>query len=662
MKIKPLLQKTFLWDTSAEEAFFALTLWGVGLYLTFSAVLWLWVEGFIPTPFLENGNDGISVTVPIVWGWAASLSIYAVWRFACFYFDVCRPRWWLISSFFGIIILYLTGLYVIGHNSATDAVPMGWVIVTSTFVFWIFPALLLTRVRCRSYFANALTWSSGGLIIAFVATYAHFYFKEVKFGGDPRYTPWEDFCIGLAQWYHLAGTDWLWLTLLGLGLLLAGYLLTAKLFAEAARIPLCRMFGRAVLTLWVLAAITYLVFLVMALRASGQAAQNVKDLEQRFGRPVNMETLAVYYFTGDRPNAEFWRQIKVLKQRCCAKNTSGIPNIVPPGLALEWRQMLETTRDPLEQWEKMFAGVIPPDNYQFRRGQGYEIWSPMLWSIHQFCIIELKKLYLALLDGDTGAALKIYRQMKHAEDSMLRQFGHNTNTWKWCLYLRLRALQWLLESGKLSGDELAVLSSDLQTTEQTVPVMAERMLYGEAVQFLDIFNMYGEGTNYHSDMMTLPLQSLRCIMPQLWWYAAMDKVCATGIMKNIDQDTDAAKRQIFVVSRYVSSLPLTDKVLRYLTMDIRAAEVMIRAARYRLEHGSYPEYLDDLPLDLKSGKMLQYSKGEFPVKLDIADKFNDNWNVYGVTETIPAVVCWQPQTQADKPGAGNILFWLRIKP
>lgn len=665
MKLKSLLKKTFLWDTPAEEAFFALTLWGIGLYLTFSAVLWLWVEGIIPTPFLPNGNDEISVTVPIVWGWAALLSMYAVWRFACFYFDFCRSRRWLIINFCSLIILYVSGLCAIGHDSQTHDIPiMGWVILTSAITFWIFPALLLTRVRCRSYIANALTWSAGSLIIAIVVTHAHFYFKEVKFGGSPQYTPWENFCINLAQWYPLAGVGWLWLTLLGLGLLLAGYILTAKLFAEAAQIPLRRMFGRAVLTLWGLAAATYLFFLLMALLASNQAAQNVKDLERRFGRPVNGETLAKYYFANEQTDAEFWQTIKVLNQNYEKNDNIGIPDIIPPELAQEWRQAFETTRDALEQWEKMFAGVIPPNEYLLTQGQICWYWTPEHHYIRQFCDIELKKLYIALLDGDICTALSRYDRIKHAEDSLLRVIDFaGIFDWYFCVRVRLTALQWLLESGRLSGDQLQTLADGLITTEQTIPSLAERSLYGEAVQGLDFFDMYGQGTPYY-DIMGFPLETLRYTMPQLWWYAAKDKAYLAGYFNTPDLDgmaIESWQQQVFVVSDEL--LPQTSIKLSVhkLTARLHAAQIMIAAAKYKLLHGSYPEHWDDPA----SANPIQYSKGDFEIKLYTGEKINNNWYYKDVVQTFPAIICLDPQTKPDKYGVircRDILFWLRLKP
>ncbi len=635
--MKNWLAKLSFKDAPAQGAWFAITLWGLGLYVIFSLLLALTVSGLVP---FGNHNPGVAVWV--ILGLLVGLTIYLGLTLFRFYYLSCQktPKreiaFWVVFALYGIMVATS-----INYGGAA-----GFVIATALFGAWLFPLLLIPKIRWCCYLAHGFSWTIGALLLIAMLLRAvaekSNVFGLVPGRSEPGY--WTKMIVN----HELSGGGWIFLVLLSLVLILAGYLLTAKIFGDVWAVPFRKMFGKGALTLWELAAATYLVFLVMANIASRQTAQDIKNLEQRFGRPMTAAALGKLYLGNDQPNPEFWKNIAKYFDRCDTKvdtiDFGYPPDTIPAPLLTQWRKQFDNA--DLAAWEQAFAGNIPPEARQHEPGTLAFMTLANLNALRQFARLELWRIRFALMDNNIQDALAAYCRMTNIDDFLLRE----TNligglVWMSCQNIRLDALQLLLESGKLSNAQLQTLAASLQATEKQIPVMQERCLYSEAVFGLDVFDMIGRGfETYDTKHKTAPYQTLRFLAPQLWWYAAKDKSYMARHY-NISSfaamaDPDGAKNAMLISGMMMPGLRPVAAKFDGLTARLRAAGVIIRAVEYQHRHGEYPQTLDNLPLDPFNNQPLQYRSGPCEVEKSAVIRNGDDWKIVYQPETVPGVISW----------------------
>ncbi len=673
--MKNLLKKLWPVDCSGKGVFFTLTLWVIGLYFLISVFIFLAM-----IDVLKNSQEDCLQSLLLI---AMISTLGAAFKLGWFYYRESKPRCWLRWLFWPAAIFSVTipiGVSIQNLDHLFFAVP-------GFFIFWFLMLLLLPKVKWYYALGNALAWAGGILIVLTIFLNARSPYKCIsKFpGGDGNFDEYDrsfgphDY-IGInsfwsiPKFFDFSAADWFYFLLLGVAFLAAGYWLLAKIFAGIDGLPWRRMFGKGVLALWSLAAATYLFFVMTALWQNHQSAQNIKLLTQYFCRPLTMAALGEQYYNGDQPDMKFWSVLD--NQRFESNNISDKINFygeplsdMPPEELVEARQKFARLEPILTRWEQAFTtqNPAPPLKRKYLPGKEMELIFydvPIIKSFHDW---ELWRLRFALADKETALALQIYQRIKTVDDILLRENNLcGISNWLYCENQRLDALQWLLESGRLTDLQLQAIKTDLQTTESQIPVIKERWYYGDTVARLDVYDRIGYGFRELPNLpLSPPLYYLQWALPQVWWVQEKEK----------NQDTRLMIRE-YVKNDNIASWPRSNfnTQLKCLTARLRAAKTILRAIEYKQQHDHYPETLDNLPLDPFTGQPMQYHAGERQIVQTYLITANDPWNDRRRMVTAPVVICWSvgPNLKDDQ-GKGwspyipyhepdDAAFIVRIKP
>lgn len=673
--MKLLLPKLLAREGSGKSVFFTFTLWIVGMYfvasclLSFEQLSWPRYFGF--------EYDLLSLSIVLTLGFAA--------EFGYFYYRKSKPRRWLRWLFWPTVILSVAiTVWAISADSGYFLLA-----VPGFFIFWFLMLRLLSHVRWYYVLVNVLCWA-GSLLIAlstmvigaspyrcdeklgahnsdgfwylYPGYYDRSFYYDIK-GEAPVNWLWT-----IPQFFHFSGNDWLWFMSLGVALFAAGYLLLAKIFADTETIPWRRMFGKGVFILWGLAAVIYLTFAVWSFVINQRTAENVRCLEQRFGRPVTIAALGQQYYNGDQPDMDFWRKLTEISEKDLAINKkvkfneNPLVELTPEQLTL-CRQKFALIAPGLTQWEQAFTArnPAPPWERQYLPGKEYEIVFYPAKLVSWFGFDETWQLRLALEDHNLDLAFQAWERINTVNDILLRENNWpSISIWIICQNRQLDALQRLLEPDRLSGAQLETISTRLSQIESQVPVMHERSIYGRTVAEWDYYDRIGHGYRERADLPSVPpLYYIKWILPQLGTFFATEKYKAMrDFVKQYITPPGDAKNHEYYYKQYDE-----------LTARIRAAQSVIRTIEYKQKHGHYPETLDDLPLDPFTGKPMHYHFGEWQIAQRYLKIPDDDWENQWQIKTVPAVISWSvgqnlkdDQNKSYSYNSDDIAFVVRIKP
>ncbi len=654
--MKRFWSKLIFRETPARGVFFALTLWGAGLYLLGSLLFAGWVCGWVgggnEWPPIQRGCDLRNLWIPL----AASLvlPLYFLWMTVRF----CRSR--RLGLMFGLIlvappmwVLLLPVVNVLG--GPFPALRNGW---NSGLFFLLLPLLLLFCGSNWKWAAAALVSWGLGLLMCIVASNGMMTWGAL----DPsqQWLAEQTRFLGVAGWAVWGGAALL--------LLLAGYLFSAKLIAVSGEVRFRSLFGKPVLVCWGVAAIVYLTFTVMAFSADWKADRRLQALEKQFGRPLTPEALEKFYYRDGRGDAAFWAEMEQrnLKEAIPESEIPPKQAVFSSGQLAQIRGKFEKSRNRQEEWEKAFSGPIPHLDLNFRRGQLFFLEFPNLWMIRKFDRLEMWRIRFALADGDFGTALAAYERIGAANRALGRElFLIGGLVWVSCEDLRLDALELLLESNRLSGEQLRRFSQELSETEERIPQVQERAMYGEAVGLLDAIDLWNSG---HSQMLVVfPFSKEACrlvsrksfflFFPQLRWWNGLDTAEAFGQYATPPQmDSKPGSHAPRLLSSFCAPMGGILRRFTELTARVRAMRGLIAAELYQREHGEYPEKMADLPLDPFSGKPLLYGKGEFRMVVAEKPPAPDDWKHRPHTIPVSAVQVWSVGQNGKDDNGLNIRF------
>ncbi len=680
-RLKKLLRHIFYWDSPAQGAFFGLTLAIVGTWLLLSLFHFLWTQGAFGWIWLPMWDDcSASWSVKAFVDAAAILLLYSltltVRSYAFFSHQRFQVWIWLVPIPFFVALT--AGVVVAGL--------CGSLLVCCITFCWLFPLLLLSKIGWRLWLGHALCWSLGLLVCDVVRSNLNNVLEHLI--GSPKLPKFlQLFSLSIQEVLHLRGAGWGWLLVAGFFLLLLGYLLTARLWARAAGLPYRQIFGRGVAILWLLFGINYLFQLCLAWQGVKEANQAVAALEQRCNRPLTAQALGELYYNGEQPDPDFWQSIKTLRENSkplpSELSALSVPHIeFPPEAMRQVRQRFQDIEAELSQWEQMFSGSIPPPALSYKRGHLLTLLLPHLGPIRDFNRRSCWRVRLALKAGDVNAALAACERQANANNALLRETTLiGTQVWRVCTELWLDSLEMLLESRALSDEQLNALTPRLKTTEKQVPVMHERAIYSEAVMELDLFEMFAitrETGNEEFDN-SARWRDFRYFVPQLWWYAALDKANIARTFMVSDFSEMPERKDIgrpLLLSSMLLPSNAAGKKFHGLTARLRAMQVLIMAEQHRRRHDDWPEQLENLPEDPFTGEPLRYHCGDCVLRVDVAtwDEESSLWSVDAQQRTVPAVQVWsvgpdmiddnglQAPTQPDGRRPDDIRAILRLKP
>lgn len=648
--MKKLLQRVLFWDAPAAGAFFGLTLVGITVWLLPSFFFFLWANGSwggLWPPFWDGALPPGLIGFEVATGLLLSYAIFLVFRF---YGSFCRQHYSPPGMWLALVLLAIS----LTTASVASGV-RGGIGVSIVFFAGVFPLLLLPKISCWLWLAQAGCWSLGILLSGVLLRYlaiplCSYHLGEGFFFIQPAYRT-------IPIQLHLSGSDWVWLAAAGVLFLLLGYLLTALLWARAADLPCRRLRGRGVTSLWLLGATAYLLQIILAINASQAAKRKVDALEQRFNRPITALALGEMYYQGEQPDDEFWKLETelFLNNKLFAGEFSEFdrfPEELPATAMLQWREHVRSIDDGLSRWENLFSDNVPPWPRRYCRGELSAMLLPHFSHIRELNRVALWRVRLALDDGDATAALAAAKRQADINDVLLRE----TNlvggmVWIACVNLWLKSVEQMLEAQALADEQLLALTSQLKAVATQVPLMQKRSLYSEAVHLLDNFEMLGEGRAFVAfpevPFESVPMRKLRFFSPLLWWYAAKDKAYLARAflvdhLTEIAPPNPADNPPLLLSSLMLPALRQAGERFHAVAANLLAMQALIKAELHRRAHGTYPERLENLPADPFNGEPLRYRHGvcHFTVTIAEWNETSRQWRVVRQARTGPGLQAW----------------------
>ncbi len=651
--MKSWLRKLFYLDDPAQGAFFALTLWGVGYYWLFSltAVFQDWGSIWRPLPLIVL-LSGLAI-FPLCYLLMA-LSFYD--RLIGAYHEV----WIGFLVWIGLLVAFNVLILNLG---------IVWNVVGVAAFMFLLQLMFCGRLCMCMLGAVAVLLSGGGMaVILFWSVLSGYLYVSFI----PEYV-WR-----------------LWVGI-GLPLMLISYLCFAGFFAGIGKKSFRSMFNRPVLALLASAGAIYLIFLVMVIFAKWECTGEWTALERHFGRAVSTEALKRYYYAKREGDHAYWDKFDDIRPQFGdfkRSETLFIRNpfvVLSPDDLICFREQWSPAENQVREYEAHFSGDIPLPALDFRKRPLSRIESPAYWRLDRFLQLEGWRIRLLLADGDVSSALKVYERMTGVNRFLLQDIALDHGTaWQAATGLQLDALQLLLESGRLSAEELRMLGDGLQNIEAGMPALQLRALYTWAVAANDEHDMLIEGfrdEDFESkDLPPFPLRAVRFFVPQCWWNALRAKAEAARYFRITDFNQLPSPKDWEKMS-IIGQLMIPDQSIGTKFDEalarLRAMRGLIAAEECKLKYGDYPATMPDLPLDPFSGKPLLYRKGACPYRVtqmqwgsDPTSESGWSWQTETADAEVPAIQVWSVGPDrvdsggvSDRDGgADDVRAILRLKP
>ena len=576
--MKKLLSKVFFASDCARGAAFAMTLFTVGnyLWLSFFLMALLRLGDFVP---------------PVVWSFVVGAVLMTIYALAVAVASVVR--------FVGILRRE-------------------------------------RRFRALWYLLPAAACLAAG-VIGFLRFFPPYGQASVALGfyfWRDFYKPWID-----GGFHDVAPQYWAAFFLVALLLILAGGMLLTAMFSAAEGRKLHSAIGRATPTVWGVFALWYLVTLGMALCESREVAAVRAAVEARFGRPLTAAALGSLYREGGPIDAKFWQRQKEYgdalplvkedprpgeeerKEEYPFANFD-LPDRPTPEALAWYGRYCHDNRAALARWEGCFDRVPPLPARDFVHGRLIAMPLDYVHPQRYFVRMERNRLSCALASGGVEMAWACYRRMGNA-GTMLQKLPFLISHLAWIAveHYRLTGVEKLLESRLLPDTRLNELDADLAALELAIQRCHRQAMYGEATSDLDTFTALEEGLIDYSRWMYETYRKpggragafapYRWIFPQAWYHAALEKeaLLRLYLAEDFTKCVPSSNRVLIMSNMLLPSFHNSGRKYYALTARVRGMRALIRAEKYRRQHGEFPKTLDDLPEDPFTGKPLIYEIG-----------------------------------------------------
>ena len=603
--MKNLLKKLFYLDHPAEGVFAATTLLFASLWIAPALCLLCggWAD-WTPSQLFHGQNlPLIFLLLPLI------PILYWLVLFVRFHqSEILRrkPKWTSPGMLFSLAVLFaamvfapwVPSLYGIGYGFCLLLVLPVWVIppvsLPEQWEYWLARGLCWTGAfLCAVHFLKCLrlTWN-----------YEWFYGMSTTTVRDGNYSPGKDLLI-------------VWL---GVILFLAGYLLSAKMYAAAAGIPFKKIFGFPVKITLGIGAAVYLVSGGMAVFQHRAADRTASELGVFFGYPLNAAGVnALLRKTGwadgiqgrDRKQEHSWDRYST-HPYLWIRN----PEIIfPATVRKQWRTEIEQFQ-PLKALENelekpLQSGFIPVEDGSAETASNY-------WFIFgKFCGFERWKIIFLLEENKVPEALAALKRMENALEYYRRNPVNLHHLIWYDAQYRLNAMERLLADGRVPEAELKRWGADLEQREKEIPEQERLSIYQHTIRINDAFYRLAHGCH------SLPLYPLRWLYPPVWYYAELDREMSLSRFRHNRYTELPSNHYDFGIGRFYSNLPVQPmiRISRTLTAKYRAMRALIGIELEKRKTGKYPERLENPPVDPFTGKPMFYKKGKMPLIVQIWD-------------------------------------------
>ena len=596
--MKNFLKKLFYWDNPAQGVFAGTTLVLVSLWI--APALYLLCRGWADwTPAqLSRGNW------PLVF-LLLPLAAFLYWLILFIRFhrsEILRqkPQWNSPGMLVSLAILlaalalapWIPSRYGIGYGFCFLLILPFWVMPPASmpryWKYWLPRGFCWTGAFwCADHFLKCLRLTCSEVWVFYMRT-------NMTTIRDGNYSPGQDLLI----------------VCLGVILFIAGYLLSAKMYAAAAGIPFKKMFGGPVKIMLGIWAAVYLVSGGMAVAQHRAAERTAAELGEFFGYPLNADGVnALLRKTGWGITAKPFIPHHYLFHPYLTMNNV----VLPKKLRQQWQAEIEGLT-PLKEWERDLdkpfrSGFFPMKNDQLDRAFSYHS------DYRSFFWLEWWKIVFLLEKNDLAEALKALHRMENALE-FYRRNPVNIHELLWNdAQCRLNAMELLLADGRVPDSELKRWSADLEQREKEIPERERLSIYMHAVRINCLFYRLAHGDH------SLPLYPLRWFYPPAWYYAEFDRKMSLSRFRHNRYTELPDSDYHFGIGRFYSNLPVQTmtRISRTLTANYRAMRALIGVELEKRRTGKYPDKLENPPTDPFTGKPMFYKKGKMPLIVKVWD-------------------------------------------
>ena len=492
--MKHLLRKLFFWDEPAQGAFFGLTLLPVAVWFAFS----VWCSLLVINYSLLFKASVIAFLMIVAYG-ILGYVLVLVLRMKILLRWKTKFRWkriWILLVLFALSLLY--GVAVNFHEDMHWLLVMCGALVLGCLL-WDFRFFAVSWKNL----VGALAWM--GALFVFWTTFAFAY--EPFRSGTLRELSATMWIMGIIPFYEeiyrgfrlSTAVGSFCFVLLGILLLLAGYLLFASFLADYAKISLRKLFSRKIRFVWGIAAGSYVVFLALALWETASYHRAIKKLETHFGHPLTSAELERQFYEGRPANPAFWEQIEAtLKEYYDSQDgledelfyhTNATDAVLPESIHASIKKHFLANPGRLKL-EQMLTRPISPPKRNYADDQLLNAMSsPDFSNVRELARQGLLRIVYALEDGEFDVA----------SASLERMDAYREYLWKDHIHIsflggilvedfRLKAMEKILASGLAPDEWLTAQAARLAEVEHQADLLEEHFLFGESVINLNIFH------------------------------------------------------------------------------------------------------------------------------------------------------------------------------
>ncbi|OQA88683.1 MAG: hypothetical protein BWY31_00281 [Lentisphaerae bacterium ADurb.Bin242] len=658
---------------------FVLTMATFGAYTIISIFLLFWIPGFIP---LES-----IFLIPAVF-----LILLPWWgiRSVRFYNRLNRELFtgWLMPHYaFNAFLVLLVFAWIIVMLRLRDSdFPEYWgqllgaVLIVYFFGILPIPAAFKKSRKAGMYAVACLVCVTLGFLLLFLAWKILYYNLSSAFIIiEEMYEHGEIMVTDVNRWFSLFGQKvpftWLhfgWLTGLGLLLLLAAYLLYAKMLSELTGDSLRKMFPKPVLCLIGSTATCHLLFFLLMGIAAIQGESGRRKIQDRFGRYPSAEGMNELYFAGQKPDKAFWDYFcmgRFLDDNGISKPPEEKEVVLDEIITHRFSELTgEEKRIFSDTITKLSSSLMKLDNrlkngipkfpLEMKTDKMLATQIPHLNSMRVFCYQTKWRTYMALEAENKQEAfriLEITRKMARygeGEAFIIGAFVDIT-----CYNIYLDTLEQLVEKHMLTRELIQMISQELLALEKRIPQMEKSSLYSEAVCGNDVFRAVLSGQLQmmrDENTLIIPIRSLPFFLPQFQWLLLQNQVSLLRFYdaENLEAIPDVRKEKRtpsnWVAYLFTPSLRSAYIKFRGLIARSRAERVILACELFRMDTGKYPasaselvpKYLDSIPEDPFTGKPLLFRAGKIRVEVwKIAEK-DKIVRVVGEPKEIEGIQVW----------------------
>jgi hypothetical protein len=639
--MKDFLKKVFFFDHPAQGVFAGFTLLLAAIWIVPALIF---IKGDFPrfTVFNQICLAGLLIAV---------IFVLIVW--IRFYFCHPQPKKvpWnapgrLVLYAVGLLSVLLSGwifLYFLRSGGSEEFSLAGAaVLVFLIWVLWVplflFPGnwkIILVRGVCLSASIGCILFAANILRVLLSE-----YLFLINLADD--YFPAE--FTNYALLYPAAfGSVLLWIL---------SYLLTARMYAELAQIPIRKIFCRATVTILCLWAGVYLISLGMAYAARSRTDRTMAELEKHFGQKLSLDALYAAYSRNRLVDEKFWQQVKSCIEQVYPEKAISLEEWIadvpdgfyPESTLRQFRPVFERS-EARKKLAQMMNRRLPAKKWTILSGGDPTCLAffELNWC-RTVCRWELWKVRFALADGKLPDAYAAMERMKRVTDYLGNRTCSLLTTLVMvsCERYRMRGFELLLASGKVPDEVLNRWKAELEQDEKAVPGIHFDTVYAEAVFLANWTNSLAYGrtpppktddsprnSDFHLPGKKSPgIYGLRYLYPPLWYYCTLDCSHMMRLFKVRNFGDIVFKKEMpgFLCHHLLPPTQSAELKIAVLTAWYHAMQALIGVELEKRRTGKYPDALKNPPIDPFTGKTMIYRKGMLtlndPVWIGGTEKFD----------------------------------------